>query len=1298
MGVSIAQRNIKFLSELVNGPNFDENLGSFTTTYADAPTGRCLAVSTIEVTVGMNISNFQILYAGADDQSDTNPLYKIVKDDATFIDEGFTLGSNIALTFDRNTLGNTIYNVYLIVTSVTQTELFVTYDGKGDDNDDDISLATLHQQVNSQNNPNNNDINVYSNPGYIAIDPSFTALEFSYNLIENSSGNASLISDLTNTENSIKIKNIPIITGESSVSGVSTSRNKAAVMGGVSVELLDKVYNNNALLQLKFTNRYEVRHEFTVPYYFDGEDDNIADTTTPPDNYNGNSALKYIYKHTWFTDINDPNTGSTSVYDGSLGNSGYFDEAFNGEENPYTVSNLVYFDVDESRETDRLSIGKRTRVNFDITNTDSDFDSSQIAVIVHGAIVDSSEYSSSQDVFDVVWTLETLRSDASEGAVTNVLIQDYEITYESDELIRVQAIFEPNASRLKEDQFYILALQLRNDSEPNVAESHKVHVLVDYNQYGKNNDVEGLFDMVKFEQYPHPELFQEGVSIGFTEALTFNESGMMADGRFWVLNSANLNSLKFDIAVFKFSDSTWDSLRSLVIDLSDQVTVNGVQQIELDTTRGYILKEDDIFNYLKITTDTNDGTKQFYNIQVGYRIPWQSWLEFGNAPEIFYDRSKSHNGLNQKSSNYSMVGTGGNTFTDGDNGTFEDETPANWNITTFGYSPVNPNQICDLIDSETGGNTGGFSAKLSFGAPSMNEPSKEYLLIRNDTGINVVEGVSYEVSSYLAIIGDNTDIAHLDNGSFYWKVDGYPYDEMIFDTFFYTENTSTPTGEDLIWFKTKTTFKATSTGVVNFSFYELLQTDIDTPTGGAVYMDDVTVKEIEYGIKVLFDAVVDLTNYVITSEEIKVFDYDTDDQNPTNFECEIKTFKIDPDDINEIIEIEGNIIEKGYTQFQAIFTPLEEPSFSEPVDMNEVANDWHRFAHGNKHTVFVERLNGPSEANVVGSWDNEQAGEVNGVKDTFKDPSSGAVVIRSKDASDLYDSSTDSITAEQNMSALYGMYSLLKYEYYDISGEMYSNFDDNDAIVYNIAFNIDEQGVEHTLSLCATTGGLLLGRNPSYVLGDSTTDTFEFNPSNNKVKWALVYDFGKRDCRQLVQHITTDGPRNWDDLHQDDQTFKFRVKRSSNDIEVICSWSLPNDPTANATFNINLDDDSVDDDLVKFKREQHIGFSFMSQNLGGFKNVNLTQPQSDFYVEMRIDPKESKTDLSNSRISSHLEAPKSNLLNSIPDTIIDGTNKALLTWDGTSFRGQCLVDTTKVKNGQQYDFSAEIRPINLEKQ
>ena len=100
----------------------------------------------------------------------------------------------------------------------------------------------------------------------------------------------------------------------------------------------------------------------------------------------------------------------------------------------------------------------------------------------------------------------------------------------------------------------------------------------------------------------------------------------------------------------------------------------------------------------------------------------------------------------------------------------------------------------------------------------------------------------------------------------------------------------------------------------------------------------------------------------------------------------------------------------------------------------------------------------------------------------------------------------------------------------------------------------------------------------------------------------------------------------------------------------------------------------------------------MSQDLGGFKNVKLTKPDGQYYVEMRIDPKESQSDFSDNRISSDIEAPEQNLLKQIT-----GTSKlATLQWDNTSFVGQCLVETSLIKAGAEYDLSAELRPLNLE--
>ena len=39
--------------------------------------------------------------------------------------------------------------------------------------------------------------------------------------------------------------------------------------------------------------------------------------------------------------------------------------------------------------------------------------------------------------------------------------------------------------------------------------------------------------------------------------------------------------------------------------------------------------------------------------ELGYKLPWQDWLELSTADTIFYDKNKSLNGLNNNISNYS---------------------------------------------------------------------------------------------------------------------------------------------------------------------------------------------------------------------------------------------------------------------------------------------------------------------------------------------------------------------------------------------------------------------------------------------------------------------------------------------------------------------------------------------------------------------------------------------------------------------------------------------------------------------
>ena len=322
-------------------------------------------------------------------------------------------------------------------------------------------------------------------------------------------------------------------------------------------------------------------------------------------------------------------------------------------------------------------------------------------------------------------------------------------------------------------------------------------------------------------------------------------------------------------------------------------------------------------------------------------------------------------------------------------------------------------------------------------------------------------------------------------------------------------------------------------------------------------------------------------------------------------------------------------------------------------------------------------------------WANDQANDTDVFTDTF---SSNPSIDVDKN-SPLYNSpDANKILSIANQGAYYGCYSLDKYENYDITGDMYSDESDNDSILYSIAFNVDPiTGVENTLSLVATTGGLSTNPNPLYN-NNPNNDIFVFNPTGTEAfcTVALVYNYGKSDWKRLDVFHSNRTVDFWSAVGD----LNFTVKRSGDTIEIVFLWDLLAITTPRfqgTTFNYNLDDN---EETKKFKGFQNISFGFHSQADGGFKDVVLSRPDGDYYSIIRIEPKNSQSDNVINEISSLIEAPENNIL-----TQITGDEKlATLEYDSINerFICKCLVDTSQIQSGQEYDFSTEIRPRNLE--
>ena len=1090
--------NQQFFYQSRNGDNFDLNT-SETTLHLKGNVGeRVKAVYNVQLNWYTQYEANSIWHYF--DDEDYNPTLNefgslVINANGFETDGGFVVGD-----YFRYTGGD--FKAVGVITSVSDTEIY--------------AKLTEAPTLEFTSNPN-----LWRKPSvetFVTGTTTKRALKYKFGIIENNES-FNTLSKLTNTDQTFYVDDIqhpanpddpwtPVYT-----SGFSHGNNKAWETGTIKAAFIGYSFDKDRTISRgESTLEYAIEHEFIIlPYYRNGEEDSLTGSDQPPlDLYNGDKSLKYVFEAEFRTEVNNPNTSVKVEYDTQDGSVGYFNESYNGFPNRYSVRSVSYEVGGETVE--KLDASNITNVTLVVDSLDGVFNSNTVFVIGHSLLLDQTEYQRSEKKFKDLWVNNSVRNVFNAAAKNDGVLKNVVNTSSTSTSAEFNFDVDPTSENIEDLQEYILTFSTE-ETNKSIDLSGKVNLLVDYNTYSKSSDIDGLWNVEKFEQYPHAEDFEKGVTTGFANAKGFNETGYFTDITVKKDNEATLEDLFFEFVVYNTVTKQHYTLRTFEFDLSSSFLANGIQNIELDTDRGYILKGGDLFNIVKIETVGNNSIETEYSIQLGFKTAWQSWLKWDNAPSDFYDKTKPQFNLNQKSSTYSEES-------------------------------------------------------------SLND---------------------YELRVFL---------------------------------------------------------KA------------------NVSKGGIV------------------------TEYINSSGKFDVFDYDTDDLNPDGFTCEINTFN------KEGEKIEGNLIKQDFTELRAIFTPSTPPVFTQTVDMTEVSTGWGRFAHGNKCALTAQvntRMNGgvpgtgsavsiaPAQ-NVEGSWDNNQAGIVDGVLDSMQ----GLGYVFYDLESISFQSTESTIQTTDNIAALYGCHSIDMYEYYEINGEMYSSSNDNDGLAYNIAFHTDENGVEHTLSLCATTGGILLDKNPSYIEGDINTNVFLYNPPapDNVVQWALVYNWGKSDCKQLNVYRTTNPNTGWGSLNQITQTFNFNVKRSGSSIEIQGDWSLP----SGVFSDLMVYDLNDNEETKKFKGFQKIGFSFQSQNQGGFKNVALTLATGDYYGILRIEPEESQSDFGISELSTVNEAPENNLL-----TQITGTEKlSTLSYDGNSFVLQGEVDTNKVEEGQKYKLSAELRQLNLD--
>ncbi len=411
-----------------------------------------------------------------------------------------------------------------------------------------------------------------------------------------------------------------------------------------------------------FNNIYEIEHEFTiVPWYLDGELNNLVNDILPP-NFDNGESLKYSFKADFMNDFSNPNTKTTLIWDDTLGSVGWFDMNFNGFQNVYAIDSVTYEDFATTATASGIIIGAKTKIRITCSTTGTPFIAGERYGVYISQLPEELEYQNTN--------LTNLKSNfiydraidsQGTGAIGQDFIQAISATIVSGKLIiECDVDYSTNQRNFLSGKFaqapfgFVLGVQLGDNTKTN-ANSNRVMLKAPIVDYDESADISGLMDFNFFKFFPHDEdIVTTG---GHTDLRAWVEDGFAIKFNFFLdLNkSAVIKSLEFNLVAHNVSNGQIIVLDTFPYNVASAVVSGGIQQINVNTNRGYNLVSGSQFNDVTLAIGSNAAGLQSYGGTFAQKISWQDWIPNATVDTIFFDATKPNDNFNLKASNYSAL-------------------------------------------------------------------------------------------------------------------------------------------------------------------------------------------------------------------------------------------------------------------------------------------------------------------------------------------------------------------------------------------------------------------------------------------------------------------------------------------------------------------------------------------------------------------------------------------------------------------------------------------------------------------
>jgi len=412
--------------------------------------------------------------------------------------------------------------------------------------------------------------------------------------------------------------------------------------------------------------RFKIAHNFWMtPFFLADQLDSMQDGIPAPSYFYGDDCLKYVFRIITKKSPTDPNKIFTYTNDGQLGNTGWFDENYNGEVAIYSVESITYKDTVTLESVDAVQYCRKTDIEIIIQSSENVFlggyDAPKFVLHHFYCPLDETWYQQNEHLYRTNFLYDRALQIAGDAAVNGdySMFEDVTATVLSATRLKINAKIDLTALSIYEldtdDRNYCIAVSIQDRLDTD-ADNDRVTVKCDVNEYYcnlDNEDLWGVYDEVQFYEHPYYNIN------GKTDVKGWVEDSILSDTVFWydIGSVSNPNSIKeLYVTIEAEKTATGETYRMEIYSFSNlfrrAIVQNGVQQVELDTTRNFKLVFGNNKNWLKLDRRGDlDGvggaTRYYYQIYYAFKIRWEDWIYDSRVPADFYDILLEQNGLNK---------------------------------------------------------------------------------------------------------------------------------------------------------------------------------------------------------------------------------------------------------------------------------------------------------------------------------------------------------------------------------------------------------------------------------------------------------------------------------------------------------------------------------------------------------------------------------------------------------------------------------------------------------------------------